>query len=73
MQVIGERLLLRAVMREGLLGEEVDHHVVAHLGDGMADWPVKAGDKVFYQHGTKVSILGEEYVLVEADQVVAVL
>lgn len=74
MQLLGERLLLKAVKKEVLGIEEVDHYEVAYLGTKISKGnPLKVGDTVHYQMGVRVNILGEDYQLVNEDEVIAIL
>jgi len=77
MQVLGERVLLRAVKKEDVLGrDEVDHYEVAYIGSGMDlyEGQVKVGDRVYYQHSSgKVTIDDEELIVVEEEELIAIL
>lgn len=74
MRILNNRILLKAVEPEKsdiIKPYEVKHYEVAGVGPKVEE--VKVGDKVLYQQGAKVNILGEEYVLIEPDDLICVL
>lgn len=76
MQVLGNKVLLRAIKKEDVLGrDEIDYYEVAHIGTGLDlyDGQIKVGDKVIYQHGVTVTIEGEDYKLVNEEELVAII
>ena len=77
MIVLGNRVLVRAVKKEDVLGrDEVDHYEVAYIGSGLDlyEGQVKVGDHVYYQHSTgKVTINEEELLVVPEDELIAII
>lgn len=71
-RVLGENLLAQAVKGKDFLGREnVDHYVVTHVGDKVEG--LKAGDKVFFQHGVTITIHDEEYKYLQLSEVIAII
>jgi len=72
MQAIGHHILLKNEKIINALGitEPTDYEVVSIGGDVTK---VKVGDKVFYQQGALLTILGQEYVDVDEENIIATL
>lgn len=74
MKVLNNRLLLKEVkvkQTDIIKPNEVDYYEVMFVGMNVKE--VKVGDKVFYQQGAKFNIKGEDYILIDEDDVIAVL
>jgi len=74
MKLLSNRILLKAVEAEKteiIKPYEVEHYEVYAVGPKVDE--VKVGEKVMYQQGAKVNILGEDYVLIEPDDLICIL
>lgn len=76
MRLLNKRLLLKEVKAKTekvdiIRPASVDYYEVYAVGDKVEG--VSKGDKVFYQQGVKFNIKGEDFILIEEDDIVAVL
>lgn len=74
MKTLGKKLLLTAKKSETtdiIKPTDIDYYEVAHVGSEVKE--VKVGDKVFYQHGAKININGQEYITLDEDDITAIL
>jgi len=71
MKLLGKRILLKAIKKEVLGIEEIDHFEVAYVGDEVKR--VKKGDIVIYEQGAKINIEGKEYIELLEDNIVCIL
>jgi len=74
MKTLGKRILLSAVKAKQtdiIRPADVDYYEVKYVGSQVEE--VKVGDKVFYQQGVKMHINGDDYILIDEDDVVVIL
>ena len=71
MRLLNKRVLLKAVIKEVMGIEEIDHYEVAYIGDEVTK--VKKKDIVIYEQGAKINILGKDYVDVLEGNIVCIL
>lgn len=76
MKVLKNNILLKAVKTKQdstsiIAVTEYDHYEVMYIGPEVVE--VKVGDKVFYQQGVKVNIKGDDFILIDEDDVIVVL
>ncbi len=71
MKVLGKQVLLKAIKREQLGIEIIEHYEVSYAGDEVTK--VKKGDVVIYEHGANLKIKDKTYVHVLEENIVAII
>ena len=72
---INKKLLIKAVKKEttgGIIAPtDIECYEVVAKGDEVTK--INVGDKVFYQTGARVNVMGEEYVSLSEDDIICIL
>ena len=72
MKLLGKKILVKEILIPNPLAlTDVDRHEVVEVGKDVET--IKKGDTVLYEHGRKVNVKGEDYILTDEENVWLIL